>query len=291
MQKVILITGATSGFGKGLVQKLLFHGHQVLATGRNLTGRPEIFNEERLRFGPRLIEKDFDVALPEERKALLDFVSTLPRLDVLINNAGFGLFGPLEETEESLLREQFEVNFFGPTLLIRDLLPILRRSQGLVVNVSSVLGFMGFPLASLYCASKFALEGLSESLSYELAPHEVRVALVEPGGYNTNFNSGTRWTQDRPTNESVYSKQIQNYKLRRKTSTQKLRTQGPEEVVDGILKLIENDSPRFRTLFGRDAKATSFLQSLLPRQIFHRLAQRVFTETFFKKDPKNANGL
>ena len=113
----------------------------------------------------------------------------LVKLDALVNNAGYGLFGVFEELSEDLIRKQMEVNFFGCVLLTQALLPSIRATRGVILNLSSMLGFFAPPMSSLYCASKFAIEGWSESLHFELAPHGVRVVLIEPGSFNTQFGS------------------------------------------------------------------------------------------------------
>lgn len=280
--KTILITGSTSGFGKGLVRPLLEQGHRVIATGRRLTERTDIFANERKDYPHQFIEKDLDVTSSQDREKLLLFMKELGSLDVLINNAGYGLFGPLEGAHESQLRHQIEVNLMGPMILIRDLLPFLRGSKGLVINLSSVLGYVGFPLASAYCSTKFGIEGLTESLAYELAPHGVRFALVEPGAFGTNFNQGTQWTQESENAQSPYFNQVVNYRLWRKSIAESKSLPDPQEVVTKILYLIENEKAPFRTTIGKDAKGTRWMQALLPKQIFFRLTSLFFLKGLSK---------
>lgn len=286
MSKLILITGATSGFGNGLVKKLLQQGHRVIATGRNLTSRQEIFTQERSLYGDSLIERDLDVTKPEQRNAVVQLAKEMGGVEILINNAGYGLFGPLEETSEEQIREQFEVNFFAPTLLIRDLLPQLRETKGVVINLSSVLGFLGFPLASLYCASKFALEGLTESLAYELAPHDVKMILIQPGGYKTNFNNGTQWHSSNTESTSVYKSQIENYKALRDKQSRSPHYQDPEEVTDGVVFIIQEQSNQLRHTFGRDARLSRLARALLPQKWFHTMATKSFHRVLTKGTKK-----
>lgn len=281
MNKLILVTGSTSGFGNGLVKELLKEGHRVIATGRNLSLRGELLSKEREKFPNQLYEFDFDVTSSEQRSSLVNFALSLGGIDVLINNAGFGVFGPLETLEEEKIRQQFEVNFFGPTLLIKDFLPQLRKSKGTVVNLSSVFGFLGFPLSSPYCASKFALEGLTESLSYELAPHEVSFVLIQPGGYKTNFSNGSMWTQSNSSTPPIYDKQIDGY-TRLKERQEKSRIhQDPQDVVRGILTLLKYRKKSFRYTFGLDATFSRLLRGLLPRQWFHSLATSLYKKIFW----------
>lgn len=280
--KTIVITGATSGFGNGLVKALLEKGHRVVATGRNLSQRSDLFDRERSKFPGQLIEIDLDVIISQQRANVVAQIEKLGRIDVLINNAGYGLFGPLENTDEDKIRDQFEVNFFGPVFLIRDLLPLLRKSRGLIINVSSVLGFVGFPLASLYCACKFAIEGLSESLAYELEPHGVRVALIQPGGYKTNFNSGTKWSVEDQNCHPTYLSQLQNYKKLRYKQSQSPCYQNPQEVIQRMLELVEFNDKTFRSTLGRDARIVRWIRSIIPQQIFHQLAHFIFRNSISK---------
>lgn len=281
--KTILITGSTSGFGKGLVKPLLQKGYRVIATGRRLTQRTEIFTQERQLYPDRLIEKDFDVTSASEREALLQYIKAHYSLDIIINNAGYGLFGPLEGAEEEQLRHQFEVNVFGPVFLIRDSLPLLRQSKGLVINLASVLGFVGFPLASAYCSTKFAVEGLTESLAYELAPHGVRFALIEPGAFGTNFNNGTQWTKDSESPHSPYHIQVSNYQRLRDSMMASPNMPNPAVVVEKILGVIEGTESSFRCSVGKDARFTRLAQALLPKEFFHCLARWFYSKILMKK--------
>lgn len=211
MRKV-LITGATSGFGKLLVDAFLTNGDFVIASGRQLNSRPEIFENERVKYSRRFLEIEMDVTLADQVQQAASLIKQkLGHIDILINNAGFGLFGALEDIQDPEIRYQMEVNFFGTVSVTRAFLPMLRIARGKIFNFSSVFGFMGFPLTSLYCASKFAVEGLTESLRGELAPHGVQVCLIEPGGYRTNFGKNLSWSQADP--DSIYHVQMKNYRM------------------------------------------------------------------------------
>ena len=280
--KTILITGATSGFGKGLVRRFLEEGHTVIATGRNLLNRPELLQKERAQFQNRLIEKNLDVTSKSEILAIADYFKN-QRLDVLINNAGYAVFGPAEECSEDKIRQQFEVNFFGLVLLTQKLLPFLRQSKGHIVNFSSVFGFTGFPLTSLYCASKFAVEGFSESLSHELRPFGVKVTLIQPGGYRTNFNDNAVWGMADQNPTSAYHKQIQNYASLRQKMATRPNPQNPEEVVEGVVRIVNQKSPGLSYTFGKDAFFTKMMKRLFPRAAYHRLTGFVLGKLFNKE--------
>ncbi|TKD11835.1 SDR family oxidoreductase [Polyangium fumosum] len=178
MSKTVLVTGCSSGFGRDIAKVFAAEGWNVAATMRT----PE--QETELHASDRMSVTRLDV---QDRVSIDAAVaSTLARfgsIDVLVNNAGFGLFGVFEETTREKIHEQFEVNVFGMMDVTRAVLPALRKQRsGVVLNVSSGAGVFTLPMLSAYCASKFALEGFSEALSYELLPLGIRVKIVEPGG-------------------------------------------------------------------------------------------------------------
>jgi NAD(P)-dependent dehydrogenase (short-subunit alcohol dehydrogenase family) len=183
MKKTMLITGASSGFGRAAAR--LFHqkGWNVIATMRS----PE--KETELSKGDDLLLLALDVTntktIDTAIKAGLD---RFGRIDVLVNNAGHGSLGALESATEEQIRQQFDVNVFGLISVTKAVLPVMRQQRsGIVINVSSIGGKVTFPFSSLYHATKFAVEGLTESLQYELNPLGIRLKIVEPGGYKTEF--------------------------------------------------------------------------------------------------------
>lgn len=280
--KTVLVTGATSGFGKGLVSSLLDNGFQVIATGRNLLGRKNIFSAERAKYKDKLVELDLDVTSPADLKSIETYFRERP-LDVLINNAGFAIFGPAEECSEEKLRRQFEVNVFGMILLTQKLLPSIRQAKGHIINFSSVFGFMGFPLSSAYCASKFAVEGFSESLSYELKPHSVKVTLIEPGAYRTNFNNAAEWGMPETAPTSVYNRQVKNYTSLREKLSQRPNPQQPEDVVNGVVNIVKSNNPKLSYSFGKDAFSVRFLKKIFPRSVFHTVSGKFLYKAFNKE--------
>jgi NAD(P)-dependent dehydrogenase (short-subunit alcohol dehydrogenase family) len=278
--RTVLVTGATSGFGKLITQAFLNNGDRVIATGRNLHNRKDIFIQERALFNELFIEISMDVTNIEEvRKAHDEVVGRFGCLDILINNAGYGLFGALEDLKDSEIRYQMEVNFFGTVNVSKMFLPLLRKSKGKVFNFSSVFGFMGFPLTSMYCASKFAVEGLTESLRGELAPHGVQLCLIEPGGYRTNFGNSLNWsTQD----DSFYKTQFNNYKtLHQKIAGRK--PQQPSEVSYGILKLSMRSKLPMRKVFGKDATFSHILRNLSPSFVYFGIMDIIFKKIFMRE--------
>ena len=179
MSKVILITGASSGIGKSAAEFLSAKGFKVYGTGRN----PKI-NEKN---GYSLIP--LDVTKPETISLAIDSIIKIEgRLDVLVNNAGYGQFGCTEDITLDDFRKQFETNFFSIVRIIQEVSPIMRNQKsGTIVNISSVVGKIGLPGSPAYISTKFALEGFSECLRYELGQFGIKITLIEPGVIKTNF--------------------------------------------------------------------------------------------------------
>lgn len=177
-RRVVLVTGASSGFGAATVRRFAAAGWAVAATMRRPEAAPDFAAFEHVVVLPLDVTDAASVAA-----TVAATVARFGGLDVVVNNAGFGLFGVFEATPEDKLREQFEVNVFGVMAVTRAVLPHFRaRRAGVVVNISSGAGVFTLPAISLYAASKFALEGFSEALDYEVAGLGIRVKLVEPGG-------------------------------------------------------------------------------------------------------------
>ena len=184
-----LITGASSGFGLELARTALARGDTVVGTLRQ---RAQADSFEKLAPG-RSHAVVLDVTRADDIVPAVQLaVQKAGGIDVLVNNAGYGLFGAVEETSDAEARHVMETNFFGALAVTRALLPHLREQRsGHIFNISSVAGVVGFPGCGLYAASKFALEGATEALAGELAPFGVRVTIVEPGGFRTNFAGGS----------------------------------------------------------------------------------------------------
>ena len=187
-RKTWFITGASSGFGTAFACHALARGHNVVATARN----PAKLQALVAQAPDRVLALRLDVDRPGDAKATIDAaVTRFGRIDVLINNAGNGVIGAIEETPESELRSVMETNFFGAMAVTISALPIFRAQRsGAIVNMSSLGGQLSFAGAGAYSASKFALEGASEALAQELAPFGVKVLIVEPGAFRTGFASG-----------------------------------------------------------------------------------------------------
>jgi NAD(P)-dependent dehydrogenase (short-subunit alcohol dehydrogenase family) len=189
--KVWFITGAASGFGRAFAEHALARGHKVVATARNT----EKLQELAANAPDRVAVLKLDVTKAGDAQAAIEAaVSRFGRIDVLINNAGYGVVGALEETADAELRALMDTNFFGAMAVTRAVLPVLRgQRSGAIVNISSLGGQVSFAGFSAYSASKFALEGASEALAQEMAPHGIKVLIVEPGQFRTDLaGSGMR---------------------------------------------------------------------------------------------------
>ncbi|WP_415911125.1 oxidoreductase [Oleiharenicola sp. Vm1] len=179
------MTGASSGFGRAFAQHALDRGYRVVATARHVAKLADL----AAAAPDRVLLQPLDVTVPAQAEAAVAAaLARFGRIDVLFNNAGYGIVGAVEETPDAELRAQMETNFFGAVNVTRAALPALRRQRsGAIVNVSSMGGQMSFGGFGAYSASKFALEGLSEALAQELAPFGLKVLIVEPGAFRTSF--------------------------------------------------------------------------------------------------------
>ncbi len=190
MNKTVLITGASSGIGEATAKYFLQKGWNVSATMRS-PSHAEFWTKTEKVICPRLDVTDSKTITA----AISETLEYFGRIDVVVNNAGYALMGPLEGVTSEQLDRQFQTNVFGLISTIKAVLPVFRRQGGgTIINVASIGGRLAFPLASCYHATKWAVEGLSESLRYELNKDKIRVKIIEPGGIKTNFiHRGTTW--------------------------------------------------------------------------------------------------
>lgn len=275
-ERVALVTGCSSGFGRLLVARLLADGWRVIATLRGAAARGQELVAEAGPYASRLIVRDLDVADAASRAAIAAYVEKEHGgLDLLVNNAGYDVWGAFEDLSEEELRRQFEVNFFGAAFTTRALLPSLRRARGKVVMVSSVLGYVGIPMGGAYCSSKFAMEGLSEAMAYELLPHGVQVCVVEPGAFRTKFQANVAWAAGSARPDSPYAAQTAEMRA----VQEKRRGQGadPDSVVDLIARLARKATMPRRVRAGKDAAAMAWLMRLLPDQAAYGVLRLAFS--------------
>jgi NAD(P)-dependent dehydrogenase (short-subunit alcohol dehydrogenase family) len=251
--KVAIVTGSSSGIGYATSLLLARNRFHTYATMRNIEKSAdiqEIANKERLPLQVIQLDVNDDASI---RNSIKRVERENERIDVLVNNAGYGLVGAFEDLSVEEIKSQFETNFFGVIRLTQQVLPIMRKQKsGTIVNVSSGAGRIGFPGMSAYVSSKFALEGLSESMSYELEPFGIKVVIIEPGVIRTNFKKNSVMSKKSLDNSSIspYSSIIQ--KIDSSISSIIEHATPPEEVANAILHAITSNNPELRYLVGND---------------------------------------
>lgn len=248
MNKTVLITGSSTGIGRAAALLFAQNNWNVVATMRNPEAETELNQLENVLV-TRLDLEDVD-SIESSLKSTIDRFGSL---DHLVNNAAFGQYGIFEALRPEQIEKQFKVNVFGTMNVIRTILPHFRtQKQGAIINVSSAGGRIGIPLISMYVASKFALEGFSEALSYELASQNISLKLVEPGGVATPFHEASaKFFAVDPT--------LTSYNAFSEAALTKLGKMGEnvstaKDVADEIFKAATDDSDQFRYIVGNDAK-------------------------------------
>jgi NAD(P)-dependent dehydrogenase (short-subunit alcohol dehydrogenase family) len=246
--KVWFITGSSTGFGRILVEQLLAKGEMVVATAR----KPEQLQDLVAQYPERAIALPLDVTQPEQvREAVNRAIAMFGRIDVLVNNAGYGLIGALEEVSEDQIRRNFETNLFGAINMMRAVLPTMRRQgNGHIINMSAIAGFTNELGFSIYGGTKFALEGVSEALRGEVEPFGIKVTIVEPGPFRTDFigRSLDRVEQPMPEYEPTVGKFL-NF-----LNTIEGKQPGdPQKAADAIIQMVNAGNPPLRLVLGNYA--------------------------------------
>ncbi|WIX75470.1 oxidoreductase [Amycolatopsis carbonis] len=244
--RVWLISGCSSGFGRELVRAALAAGDRVMATAR----RPETLADLAAAGGDRVSTAAMDVTDPASIRAAVEAtLAVFGRIDVLVNNAGVSVIGAVEETPVEYLRSMFDVNYFGAVELTQAVLPVMReQGNGTIVVMSSIGGLITFPGLSGYNATKHALKSLGEALSLELTPLGIRVVVVEPGMFRTQFSTSLQWTPENPAYHATSGE------LRKMVKS--VVGQEPNDPAKGaaaIVKVLESENPPLHFLLGEDA--------------------------------------
>lgn len=280
--RIVVITGCSSGFGLEMVESFLSCGDIVVATMRNATQRKDILKNLSDTYPNHLFIENLDVTSETQRKELVTSLHKNfgGRCDILVNNAGYGIFGALEDTSEKQIRDIFEVNFMGPTLLIKELLPLLRETKGRVINVSSLMGRSSLPLGGVYSASKYALEGLSEGLFYECAHVGVQVSTIQPGGHRTKFISSLAWGENAFDNHSKYIQLTRGLQSMMSKLSSREKAPGASKVAREVIKVTRKNKMPRAVLVGGDALFVRLLQAILPSDLYQRLTRRMYLRFF-----------
>lgn len=255
-ESVAVITGSSSGNGFETSLLLAKNRFYTYATMRNLEKSARI--KEIAKKDSLPIEVlQLDVTDDKSVTDAIDVISNRQgRIDVLVNNAGYEQHGPVEELSMEEIKTQFETNFFGAVRVMKTVLPMMRKqSSGTIVNVSSIGGKIGVPLNSAYVGSKFALEGFSESMKYELEGFGIKVILIEPGAVNTNYLENSRQAQKAMNPDSPYAELSKMVSEGVRERFKETSSSSPMQVAEVILTAIKSEKPNTRYLVGNDAIA------------------------------------
>lgn len=307
-QNIAVVTGSSTGIGFETSLLLARNGFYTYATMRNASKGDtieKIANRENLPLEVLSLDVDNDDSV---RNTFHKIINERKKIDILVNNAGYGLFGALEDISIGEAKKQFETNFFGAIRTIKEVLPTMREQKnGIIVNITSLAGVVGIPAECIYASSKFALEGLSESISYELKPYRIKVILIEPGVINTNFIPNIKFpnrTDDQPKKILLEEREYLDLKINASSNNIKKMNSSyysdtidsflshyypamknaplPTEVARVILEAIKNasNSPNslFRYLVGEDAKTfAQAKKNLSDSQLYEFISNRVLS--------------
>ncbi|WP_184543563.1 SDR family oxidoreductase [Mucilaginibacter sp. FT3.2] len=249
-KKIWFVTGASKGLGLSLVKKLLSEGYKVAATSRNISDLETAVGVNSDAFLPLAVNIKSEESVQE---AIEKTIGTFGKIDVVVNNAGYGMLGGLEETTDQEARDNFEVNVFGSLNVIRKALPYLREQKsGHILNISSIGGFSGgFPGFGIYCATKFAVNGFSESLAEEVKPFGIKVTIVEPGYFRTNFLSeGSLVT---PKNTIAEYQSIRDSQNMHQNSLDQQQAGDPEKAAAAMIAIANHPDAPINLFLGADA--------------------------------------
>lgn len=276
-KKVAVVTGSSSGFGLLTVVELARAGYFVVATMRHLQRREEL--DAALasagNLAPQVEVRQLDVTEFERIPSMIsDIARDHCRIDVLVNNAGFAVGGFAEDVALDELRLQLDTNFFGQVAVTKAVLPTMRtQSSGHIIMVSSILGLMGQPMVSSYCASKHALEGWAEALRIEVRSLGIKVVVVEPGGYKTDI-----WTRNvlvsRASTDGTSPNKERSRKYVDGVKESHRELPHPIEVARLIVRIAQDPNPKLRYRAGRDAKMGYFMRALLPWNVWERMVEK-----------------
>ncbi|MCG6188676.1 oxidoreductase [Maribellus maritimus] len=247
MTKVWFITGSSRGLGRGLAEAVLKNGDKLIATAR----KPEQLADLIELYGENVRSIELDVTSPEQAKEAVQFaIESFGKLDVIVNNAGYGNMGSVEETSLEDFRAQIETNLWGVINVSKAVLPILRKQKsGHIIQVSSIGGRTGSPGLAPYQTAKFAVEGFSEVLSKEVRPLGIKVTLIEPGGFRTDWGGSSMKVIEPMEDYQATVGYLSNY-IREHTGKER---GNPEKAAEAIIQIVNEEEPPLRLLLGPDA--------------------------------------
>ncbi|MFL0246599.1 SDR family oxidoreductase [Candidatus Clostridium stratigraminis] len=269
--KVVLVTGASSGIGQAIALTLMEKGYKVYGTSRSASDESIIKAKEGTGFLKMI---SLDVCSEDSIEKAIDYI--LEReitIDILINNAGNGIAGSVEDTTTEEAYYQFNTNFFGVHRMCRAVLPKMREQRsGLIINISSVAGLISIPYQSMYSASKYAIEALTEALRIEVKPFGIKVSMIEPGDTKTGFTAKRLYTK--ASNSSAYSEKFM--KAIKTMEHDEQNGPSPKLLVDAALKIIDSKNPPIRIIGGFSYKVLYLLKRLLPARFVEFVVSKIY---------------
>jgi NAD(P)-dependent dehydrogenase (short-subunit alcohol dehydrogenase family) len=276
-QKVAVVTGSSRGIGHEISLTLARNSFFTYATMRNLQKGENIkslVEKEHLRLKIEHLDVTDESSI---KNAINSIISEAGRIDVLVNNAGYGLGGAFEDLAIDEIRAQYETNLFGLIRTTQAVFPIMRRQKsGTIVNISSGAGRLGYPGGSAYVSSKFAVEGLSESMSYELEPFGIKVVLVEPGFIKTNFGQAMVIAKKSQDPNSQYGQMMQQMAA---SSSRMIQNASPAELVaKAVLDAVISKNPNLRYLVGKDVEEWVKSKNSMTDIEFHNMMMKTMSD-------------
>lgn len=272
MSKTIVITGASSGIGKATAKYFAEKGWNVAATMRSPEKETELQQFENIKLFKLDVTDNQTIA-----SSYQDIIKAFGTVDVLLNNAGYGLNGPLELISDAQIKREYEVNVFGLMNVIKAYLPHFREQKdGVIINVTSGAGRIGIPFASVYASSKFAVEGLSESLTFELKKFGIKVKVVEPGAIKTDFNTRSMDLPENADKTDAYNQHLADFS----SKVEKLVSNASEPVVvaEAIYTAATDQSEQLRYTAGEDVKMILAMKDKLGAEAHVEIMQQLLGE-------------
>lgn len=275
----VLITGASSGIGKSIAEMLMKEGYRVYGTSRKPPKDNNIIypggnggQDDQNGFIEMI---QLDVTSEESVKKAVNYVLEKEgKIDILINNAGFGIAGSVEDTSHEEAYEQFDTNFFGVLRMCRNVIPIMRKNKnGLIVNISSVAGQISIPFQSMYSASKYALEAVSEAMRIELKPFGIKVVLIEPGDTRTGFTGNRRIVSAANANPVYKDRFTKSLNTMIKDET---NGPAPDVVARVVSSVIKKKNPPVRIAVGFKYKLIVFMKRFVPAKLLEYIVSKIY---------------
>lgn len=278
MGKTVLITGASSGFGKLSAQLFHKNGWNVVASMRTPNRETDLKGLTNVLVTKMDVTDKFSIST-----AITESIAKFGSIDVLVNNAGFGASGFMEEASGDEVKKQIDTNLIGVINTIQEVLPQMRKQKsGIIINITSVAGSFGMPMFSLYNATKFAIEGLSESLAFELSTFGIKVKTVAPGAFRTNFMDAIS------INEGNKKEELQSYRNQYKIHLTEMAKQPPKPfgygdphiVAEKIYECATRSTPA-KNFVGKDAKALVYMRKILSKKRFFNMLYKTLVPKYY----------